>query len=391
MKLFPFFILSIALASCSTLPKLPKADATLAVMQRVNDHWQSEHPIKPATAWKPYADYSPFWQNAAYHTGNMAAWQVTHNDQWLNYSRQWAEGAKWMGATSNDTVKWKYSYGEKPEFVLFGDWQICFQTYAELWQIDKAAGLADDDPRQVEKLARARGVMEYEMSTPKNDYWWWADGLYMVMPVMVRLGNITGNPQYGEKLFEYWMYAKNLMYDKEAHLFYRDGKYIYPKHKSTSGKKDFWARGDGWVFASLARCMDELPADYKYLDEFRQTYLEMAVAVAAAQQPEGYWTRSMLDPDHAPGPETSGTAFFCYGMLWGIRNGLLPKKEYLPVALRAWKYLTETALQPDGSLGYVQPIGERAIPGQTVDQKSTASFGVGAFLLAAKEMYLLSK
>ena len=391
MKLFPFFILSIALASCSTLPKLPKADATLAVMQRVNDHWQSEHPIKPATAWKPYADYSPFWQNAAYHTGNMAAWQVTHNDQWLNYSRQWAEGAKWMGATSNDTVKWKYSYGEKPEFVLFGDWQICFQTYAELWQIDKAAGLADDDPRQVEKLARARGVMEYEMSTPKNDYWWWADGLYMVMPVMVRLGNITGNPQYGEKLYEYWMYAKNLMYDKEAHLFYRDGKYIYPKHKSTSGKKDFWARGDGWVFASLARCMDELPADYKYLDEFRQTYLEMAVAVAAAQQPEGYWTRSMLDPDHAPGPETSGTAFFCYGMLWGIRNGLLPKKEYLPVALRAWQYLTETALQPDCSLGYVQPIGERAIPGQTVDQKSTASFGVGAFLLAAKEMYLLSK
>ena len=391
MKLFPFFILSIALASCSTLPKLPKADATLAVMQRVNDHWQSEHPIKPATSWKPYADYSPFWQNAAYHTGNMAAWQVTHNDQWLNYSRQWAEGAKWMGATSNDTVKWKYSYGEKPEFVLFGDWQICFQTYAELWQIDKAAGLADDDPRQVEKLARARGVMEYEMSTPKNDYWWWADGLYMVMPVMVRLGNITGNPQYGEKLYEYWMYAKNLMYDKEAHLFYRDGKYIYPKHKSTSGKKDFWARGDGWVFASLARCIDELPADYKYMDEFRQTYLEMAVAVAAAQQPEGYWTRSMLDPDHAPGPETSGTAFFCYGMLWGIRNGLLPKKEYLPVALRAWQYLTETALHPDGSLGYVQPIGERAIPGQTVDQKSTASFGVGAFLLAAKEMYLLSK
>ncbi|MBP5345934.1 MAG: glycoside hydrolase family 88 protein [Bacteroidales bacterium] len=391
MKLFPFIILSLTLTSCSTLPKLPKADSTLAVMQRVNDHWQAEHPIKPATAWKPYADYSPFWQNAAYHTGNMAAWQVTHNDQWLNYSRQWAEGAKWMGATSNDTVKWKYSYGEKPEFVLFGDWQICFQTYAELWQIDKAAGLADNDPRQVEKLARARGVMEYEMSTPKNDYWWWADGLYMVMPVMVRLGNITGNPQYGEKLFEYWMYAKNLMYDKEAHLFYRDGKYIYPKHKSTSGKKDFWARGDGWVFASLARCMDELPADYKYLDEFRQTYLEMAVAVAAAQQPEGYWTRSMLDPDHAPGPETSGTAFFCYGMLWGIRNGLLPKKEYLPVALRAWQYLTETALQPDGSLGYVQPIGERAIPGQTVDQKSTASFGVGAFLLAAKEMYLLSK
>jgi len=34
----------------------------------------------------------------------------------------------------------------------------------------------------------------------------------------------------------------------------------------------------------------------------------------------------------------------------------------------------------------VQPIGERAIPGQIVDQNSTAPFGVGAFLLAATEM-----
>ena len=379
------------LTACASKVQLPQRNETLAIMQKVNDHWQAEHPITPANGWKPYADYSPFWQNAAYHTGNLAAWQVTHNDQWLNYSRSWAEGAKWMGATSNDTTKWKYSYGEKPEFVLFGDWQICFQSYAELWQIDKAAGLADNDPEQVKKIARACGVMEYEMSTPKNDYWWWADGLYMVMPVMVRLGNITGNAQYGEKLFEYWNYAKNLMYDKEAHLFYRDGKYIYPKHKTAAGKKDFWARGDGWVLAALARCMDELPADYAHMDEFRQTYLEMAAAVAACQQPEGYWTRSMLDPDQAPGPETSGTAFFTYGLLWGIRKGLLPKKEYMPVCIKAWKYLTETALQPDGSLGYVQPIGERAIPGQTVDQRSTAPFGVGAFLLAAKEMVLLGK
>jgi len=392
MKKTAFLLLPmLLLASCASKVQLPQRSETLAIMQKVNDHWQAEHPITPANGWKPYADYSPFWQNAAYHTGNLAAWQVTHNDQWLNYSRSWAEGAKWMGATSNDTTKWKYSYGEKPEFVLFGDWQICFQSYAELWQIDKAAGLADNDPEQVKKIARARGVMEFEMSTPKNDYWWWADGLYMVMPVMVRLGNITGNAQYGEKLFEYWNYAKNLMYDKETHLFYRDGKYIYPKHKTAAGKKDFWARGDGWVLAALARCMDELPADYAHMDEFRQTYLEMAAAVAACQQPDGYWTRSMLDPDQAPGPETSGTAFFTYGLLWGIRKGLLPKKEYMPVCMKAWKYLTETALQPDGSLGYVQPIGERAIPGQTVDQKSTAPFGVGAFLLAAKEMALLGK
>ncbi|MBP1663389.1 MAG: family 88 glycosyl hydrolase, partial [Bacteroidetes bacterium] len=54
-------------------------------------------------------------------------------------------------------------------------------------------------------------------------------------------------------------------------------------------------------------------------------------------------------------------------------------------------YLTKVALQSDGRVGYVQPIGEKAIPGQIVDANSTADFGVGAFLLAACEMVRFMK
>jgi unsaturated rhamnogalacturonyl hydrolase len=115
----------------------------------------------------------------------------------------------------------------------------------------------------------------------------------------------------------------------------------------------------------------------------------MAAALKSSQQPEGYWTRSLLDPAHAPGPETSGTAFFTYGLLWGINNGLLPRADYLPAAQRGWHYLATVAVQPDGKIGYIQPIGDRAIPGQVVDKNSTAHFGVGAFLLAAAEMVRL--
>lgn len=113
----------------------------------------------------------------------------------------------------------------------------------------------------------------------------------------------------------------------------------------------------------------------------------MAKAILKSQQPEGYWTRSMLDPQHAPGKETSGTAFFTYGLLWGINNGMLREDKYLLSTLRGWKYLSEQALQADGRVGYVQPIGEKAIPGQVVNANSTSGFGVGAFLLAGSEMY----
>jgi rhamnogalacturonyl hydrolase YesR len=139
------------------------------------------------------------------------------------------------------------------------------------------------------------------------------------------------------------------------------------------------------VLAGLAKVLADMPQNYKHRQFFVDKYVRLARAVARAQQKEGYWTRSMIDPQHAPGPETSGTAFFTYGILWGVNNGYLSEKEFRTTIKRAWKYLTTTAIQSDGKVGYVQPIGERAIPGQTVDANSQANSGVGAVLLAACE------
>jgi len=341
----------------------------ISIINKVNTHWQETHPQSG----------NAFWHVASYHTGNMEAYKITNNQKYLDYSLAWAEKNKWMGAKSQKKSEWLYSYGETDKYVLFGDWQICFQTYIDLYTI---TGKKDE-----KKIERTLEVMEYQMSTSKTDYWWWADGLYMVMPVMTKLYNLTGNELYLEKLEEYLTHADSIMYDEASKLYYRDAKYVYPKHKSAHGKKDFWARGDGWVFAGYAKIIQDMPDNAKYKQKYITRFKEMAKAIANAQQNEGYWTRSMLDTDHAPGPETSGTAFFAYGFLWGMNNGILDKEAYLPVAKKSWDYLIKTALQENGDVGYVQPIGEKAIPGQVVDKNSTSDFGVGAFLLAACEMY----
>jgi rhamnogalacturonyl hydrolase YesR len=370
-------LLAFALGGCATqvrdsAPALGSSrDEVVAIIGKVNNHWQQ---TTPAQQW-------PFWHVAAYHTGNMAAYQVTHNEAWRKYSETWAAHNQWQGAKSTDKSRWLHTYGETDDNVLFGDWQICFQTYVDLYKLDGG--------RDPARIARAREVMEYEMSTPRADYWWWADGLYMVMPVMTKLYSVTGDRQYLEKLHQYFEYANSIMYDAGEQLYYRDAKYVYPKHASSNGKKDFWSRGDGWVFAGLARMLDELPADDPHRAEYVARFQGMAQALKKVQQPQGYWTRSLLDAQHAPGPETSGTAFFTYGFAWGINHGVLPREEYLPVVRKGWDYLRTVALQPDGRIGYVQPIGDRAIPGQVVDQDSTADFGVGAFLLASAELVRL--
>jgi len=316
---------------------------------------------------------------AAYHTGNMEVVFLTGNETYRQYSTAWAEHNQWSSARSNVKAEWKYNYGETAEHVLFGDWQICFQTYVDLYNLDSRK-----DPK---KIARALEVMGHQIGTANNDYWWWADGLYMVMPVMTKLYKVTNDKRYLDKLQEYFLFADKLMFDGDASLYYRDAKYIYPKHKSANGGKDFWARGNGWVFAGLAKVLADLPPDHPSHALFVLRFKAMAKALKAAQQEAGYWTRSILDPGHAPGRETSGTAFFTYGFLWGMNHGYLDKTDYASVVAKSWAYLSQTALRPDGKLGYVQPIGERAIPGQVVDQESTAPFGVGAFLLAAAEMH----
>jgi rhamnogalacturonyl hydrolase YesR len=199
------------------------------------------------------------------------------------------------------------------------------------------------------------------------------------------LYKLTGDEKYLHKLYENILYSDSIMLDRETGLYFRDGKYVYPKHKTEAGKKDFWARGDGWVLAGLAKVLQDMPETYVRQPFFVEKFTNLARGVKKLQQPQGHWTRSMMDPEQAPGYETSGTAFFCYGLLWGVNNGYLSKKEFAPTIKKAWNYLTTIALQNNGRIGYVQPIGERAIPGQTVDANSQANFGVGAFLLAACE------
>ncbi|MBR1547978.1 MAG: DUF4861 family protein [Prevotella sp.] len=374
-------ILRLSLVAASLVAVMPSAAAkknkakqkepvltTMQIINKVNDHYQQT--VKP--------EVRSFWDDAAYHTGNMEAWRLTGRAQWLEYSDRWARHNTWQGATGTDRDRWRTTYrryGEGRDHVLFADWQICFQTYLDLYEAVPAQ----------HKIDRACEVIDFQTAQPQNDYWWWVDALYMGAPIFTRMYRLTGRTVYLDAMSRYYMHTDSLLWDAEAQLYYRDGKYVFPAHKTDSGQKDFWARGNGWALAALARILQDMPRDYRHRHFFEQRYRQLAEGVSQTQQKEGYWARSMADAQQVPGYETSGTAFFCYGLLWGINHQLLDASVYEPVAERAWQYLTTIALQPDGTVGYVQPIGERAVKGQTLTPGSMTNFGTGAFLLAACE------
>ena len=108
-------------------------EQVVALITKVNNYWQANN--------KP--EVRAFWDNAAYHTGNMEVYKMLKDQKMLDYSIRWAEHNDWSGATEANPAKWKYKpYGEGKQHVLFGDWQICFQTYIDLYNIEAAKGNA---------------------------------------------------------------------------------------------------------------------------------------------------------------------------------------------------------------------------------------------------------
>ena len=174
-------------------------------------------------------------------------------------------------------------------------------------------------------------------------------------------------------------------YDPASQLYFRDSRYF--QKKTPGGQKTFWARGNGWVYAGITRVLYVMPADYRTRGKYIKLYKEMTNSIVHAQQPDGMWRSSLLDPNEVPIGESSGTAFFCAGLAWGINQNILDKAIYWAPVTRAWTALA-SKVHPDGMLGAVQAVGDR--PGQVTDQ-STEVYGSGAFLLAGSQIYQILK
>jgi rhamnogalacturonyl hydrolase YesR len=152
--------------------------------------------------------------------------------------------------------------------------------------------------------------------------------------------------------------------------------------REANGSKIFWGRGNGWVFAGLPVILGELPSGYEHKDYFVILYKDMAAKILSLQIADGSWHASLLDPASYPNPEMSATAFFVYGFAWGINNGYLDKKTYLPALIKGWKSMVAD-VSPDGKVGFIQPIG--ADP-KAVTKDMTEVYGVGGFLMAGTEI-----
>lgn len=314
---------------------------------------------------KGWANPQTNWTNGAMYAGMMALSQVTDNPFFIQRLVQVGRDNNWN--TGPDR--------------FFADEYCIGQLYAQLYpyykdpvMIDKFRKLADSivAAPHTESLDWKNGIHHRE--------WAWCDALFMGPPALGYLSTATGDPRYLETADKLWWKTTDFLFDKNDGLYYRDARYFDQKEKN--GAKVFWSRGNGWVMGGLARLLDNMPANYANRARFVDLFKKMAYRIAPLQTADGTWHASLLDPDSYPSKETSGTGFYVYALMWGVNNGILPEKDFMPVIRKGWEALVD-CVQPDGKLGFVQVVA--AAPGKATAEDSEV-YGVGAFLLAGAEV-----
>jgi rhamnogalacturonyl hydrolase YesR len=352
----PFPIIATLAALAAPLQAAdPTVDAVLRDMRRVAD-WQLAHPSK-----HPLHD----WTQAPFYLGLLNLYQVSGEQRY----RDAADGfGKALG------------YGPGPR-VTHADDHAVLQAWLLLHRLQADPAKIQPAIDHFPKIRAALANQPRRSVSGGTFTWDWCDALFMSPAVWVSLSQLTDNPDYLAWADREWWTCTDVLYDPEACLYYRDARFF--NQPTPSGRKTFWARGNGWVCGGLAHVLDHLPADHPSRNRYLGLYHDMMRALAKLRGADGLWRSSLLDPE-GPVGESSGSSFFTYAMAWGLNRGLLPQETYRPIVMKAWAALTNH-IREDGMLGYVQRIDDRPHTTST-GPDTTEVYGCGAFLLAGAEL-----
>lgn len=352
---------------------LPDQKETLNTLIKVNKHYMKNNPDCTLPSFvKGKMRASNIWTRTVYYEGLLALYSIYPDTEYYAYAYQWGDFHKW-GMWRGTTTRHADNYA-------------CGQVYIDMYNLCP----------KPEILLNVKSNLNMLVNTPQINEWWWIDAIQMGMPGFAKMGKLTGEQKYFDKMWQMYEYTRNQhgehgMFNQKDGLWWRDQDFD-PPYKEPNGEDCYWSRGNGWVYAALVRVLDEIPANEVHRQDYINDFLTMSKAIKACQREDGFWNVSLHDPNHFGGKELTGTSLFVYGMAWGIRNGLLDRDEYLPIVLKAWNAMVKDAVHPDGFLGYVQGTGKEPKDGQPVTYDSKPDFddfGTGCFLLAGSEIYKL--
>jgi unsaturated rhamnogalacturonyl hydrolase len=300
-----------------------------------------------------------YWDYTTFYIGLMEAYHLVRDPEFRELCREKSAGRNWK-------LTWRqrnhYGYGSAPGQVML-----------DLFMLDPS-------PANEFMIADSRRYWERDLAgvadkTYVAAYTYHAvDPLFSEPPLLAMLGAARNDPR--------WFSLCSALFFASFRKFYRPDDALCVRDETYIPGRIFWSRGNGWVIGAFARVLHHLPSYDRNRSEFVRYLTIMLHRIKALQRSDGLWSMD-LTRETSP-TETSGSAFFVYGLASAINAGLVSAEEFKPATLRGWSALVGK-MNPDGSLGCVQPPGKEPValaPGAEEFQP----YAQGAFLMAGAQV-----
>jgi unsaturated rhamnogalacturonyl hydrolase len=287
----------------------------------------------------------------------------------------------------NGQGKWNYPFGQR--FIL-EELDDCGAMGASV--IDVYLRSRQDRYRAyIERAAAHIGGKQHRLddgtlvrSFPRQ-WTLWADDLYMSVPFLARMGELSGVNAYFDDGARQVINFHKYLFNREVELMY----HCWYSDVARPGIA-FWGRANGWALMAEVELLDRLPRDHPRRDTLLQLLRRHIAGIVRYQSTSGLW-HQLLDRDSSY-LETSCSAMFTYAMARAIRKGYI-SPEFTAAAHRGWDGVM-TRIRSDGKIegicagtGVSDDISyyyQRPTPLNDVH-------GTGAVLLAGAEVLRLGK
>ena len=169
----------------------------------------------------------------------------------------------------------------------------------------------------------------------------WDDTLFMTVLFLMKMGVYDKKPEYLKECEYQFQLHTQYLEDSKTGLWYHGWTFDGNHHFGEA----LWGRGNCWVTAFIPEYLEFTKGDCNIRRFMIQTLNAQVEALEKYQDESGLW-HTLIDDENSY-LEVSATAGFAYGILKGIRIGILDEK-YREMAMKAVQGVIDN-IAPDGT------------------------------------------
>ncbi|MFZ4454584.1 MAG: glycoside hydrolase family 88/105 protein [Bacteroidales bacterium] len=170
----------------------------------------------------------------------------------------------------------------------------------------------------------------------------WGDDLYMSVPFLARMTNLTGDQSYMNDAILQCINFDNYLWDKNREIYYH-AYFTDLKRNSVA----HWGRCNGWIVLAKVNLLSYMPKDHPQRQQIIDLLDKQIVGLSRYQSLEGVWHQVLDKSDSYL--ESSSSAMFVYAIAKSVNEGWIDKR-YATVALTGWEGLKKHMITADGDM-----------------------------------------